>query len=85
MFIYTHYPTFSAPDQMVLKIYELYSIAHSIEEAKRAELNAYSKKPSKPKQDVEYVDEVVLLEDEDVSYGAGFGKNTKKTQKKRDE
>lgn len=85
MFIYINYPTFSAPDQMIIKIYELYSIAYNLEAAREAEKNAYTKKPStKGRQEVEYVDEVIL-EDEETTFGGGFGKNNKKNQKKRDE
>jgi len=83
VFIYTHYPTQSSPDTMIMKLYELYDAAARIEQSKEAEKNLYKKPSGKgQRQEVEYVDEVILLDDEDTTFGGGIGKTTKKSQKK---
>ena len=82
LFIYTHYPTQSLPEAMIMKLYELYDAAARMEQIKEAEKNLYKKPSGKgQRQEFEYVDEV-LLDDEDTTFGGGIGKTTKKTQKR---
>lgn len=70
---------------MIIKLYELYDCAVRMEQAKEAEKNAYKKPVGKgQRQEVEEVDEVILLDDEETTFGAGFGKQNKKNQKKKD-
>ena len=70
---------------MILKLYELYDFAARMEQAKENEKNAYKKPAGKgQRNEVEYVDDVVLLDDEDTTFGAGVGAKNKKAQKKLD-
>lgn len=84
VFIYTHYPTDSAPSAMIAKIYWLWSEAKNAELAEEAAKNAYNKPAGRGRKEEVEVYEEVLLDEEDTTFGAPVGKQNKKTAKQTD-
>ena len=72
LFIYTNYPTFSQPSDMILKLYSLYFMALEIEQAVEREKQAYAK-PSQGKQTKKKLvqEEVVVDYNEDTVFDVG--------------
>ena len=58
---------------MIQKLYELYDWAARQEQAAEAAKNAY-KNPKPKQQEVEYVEEAVLLDEEETTFGAPVGR-----------
>lgn len=85
VFIFTHYPTDSAPSAMIAKLYWLWSEAKNAEIAEEAAKNAYNKPAGRGRkeQEVETYEEI-LLDEEDTTFGAPVGKQNKKAVKQQD-
>ena len=85
IFIFTHYPTDSAPSQMIAKIYQLWQEAKNAEIADEAAKNAYNKPAGRGRKEQEVeVYEEVLLDEEDTTFGTGVAKQNKKAGKQQD-
>lgn len=77
VFIFTHYPTESLPDRMILKIYGLYQDAASAEQAKLQAEQAYNRPAKQQRQQVEEYEEVDTYQ-EDTTFGGLPSKASKK-------
>lgn len=82
VFIFTHYPTDSAPSAMIAKIYWLWSEAKNAEIAEEAAKNAYNKPANRQRKEQEVEEyELIDRDEEDTTFGAPVGKQNKKAVK----